>query len=301
MGTQQNNFALSPPHTTPHALRGAALSFMLCAICFCALAFTSACATTKPVTKPQEESTAQKPPPVLFLRRKDRERLLEQQRLAAELATNPQAGNASADAQRAAMKKNNSGTSNVSGSTIANIFDLPSTSQTPNAAPLPLPSGVGDQAIIGVGRDQATVATLIQYDLATAKQREGPHVIYTLQVARYGLLDNTRPKPEELASFRQAAEEAVLQLRAAGDEAYFYHGVAGSTVTVGLFEEADYVTTTKNADGSNAQLPRPYESARLMAARAKFPHNLVNGQTLEVRTKGSKDPITQPSFVVGVP
>lgn len=260
---------------------------------------SAGCATTKPVTKPKEETTAQKPPPVLFLRRKDRERLLEQQRLAAELAKNPHASNASTDAQRAAMKKNNSG--NVSNDAIANIFGLPPGSQTDSATPTLSPSGVGDKALVGVGRDQETVGMLLQYDLSTAKQRVGSHAIYTLQVARYGHIDNQRPTNEELASFRNAAEEAVLQLRTAGDEAYFYHGPAGSTVTIGLFEDADYVTTTKGPDGNTQQLPRPYESARLMAARTKFPHNLVNGQTLEVRTKGSKDPITQPSFVVGVP
>lgn len=299
MGTQQNNFVLSPKHATPHALRGSASSAIRFCICFCALSMIGACATTKPVTKPKEETTAQKPPPVLFLRRKDRERLLEQQRLAKELAENSQATNTTADAQREALRRNASG--NVSNTTIANLFDLPSSSQSSESTARPLPTGFGDQAIIGVGRDQATVAALIQYDLATAKQRVGSHAIYTLQVARYGLLDNTRPKPDELASFRQAAEEAVLQLRAAGDEAYFYHGPAGSTVTIGLFEDADYVTTTKGPDGNTTQLPRPYESARLIAARAKFPHNLVNGQTLEVRTKGSKEPIIQPSFVVGVP
>lgn len=299
MGTQQKKFPALLQRRSTHALRGtASLASTLCVLFGAVIGIGAVgCATTPPKNEKTQESSETKVPPVLFLHRKDRERMLEQQRIAQELAKN---GNIFPK-NDTPSSRHATDTSSVSDTTLANVFALPTATKKTDIQPLPIPLGVGDTALVGVGRDQATVAMLLQYDLATAKQRVGSSAIYTLQIARYGLLENRKPTPEELASFRSAAEEAVLLLRSAGDEAYFYHGLAGSTVTIGLFEEADYVTQTRGFDGAMKQLPRPFESARLMASRAKFPHNLVNGQTLEVRTRGSSNTITQPSFVVGVP
>jgi hypothetical protein len=155
--------------------------------------------------------------------------------------------------------------------------------------------------MVGASFDGATAATLMQFDLSTVHDRVGEEIKYTLQVARYGHTDRSQPTPEELAGFREAAEQAVLELRREGDEAFFYHGPFGSSVTIGLFSEADYLTQIRDPSGGLTNLPRPYESASLASLRAKYPHNLVNGATLQSRRKGTDEMVTQGSFLVGVP
>jgi hypothetical protein len=255
----------------------------------------------------QAQQQAKQPtPPVQFLYRRDRERLREQKELAGQIGTR-----GASDTSGGASGGASGGPRSISPE-IAALFDLTGAGRgdaegvgANSDAPGIAGSGArvlsGDRAVVGATFDGATAATLMQFDLSTVRGRVGDDVKYTLQVARYGHADRSQPTPEELAGFREAAEQAVLELRREGDEAYFYHGPFGSSVTVGLFTEADYVTQIRDERGGITNLPKPYESATLSALRAKYPHNLVNGKTLQVRRKGSEEMVTQGSFLVGVP
>jgi hypothetical protein len=245
-------------------------------------------------------------PPVQFLYRRDRERLREQQELAGRMGTGSDAQTGGAGARTGTGTGAGGGDGKMSPE-IAALFDLSGATRTGegDASAKSRLSGAnvlsGDRAVVGATFDGATAATLMQFDLSTVRDRVSDDIKYTLQVARYGHTDRAQPTPEELVGFREAAEKAVLELRQAGDEAFFYHGPFGSTVTIGLFSEADYVTQVRDANGTITNLPKPYESATLAALRAKYPHNLVNGATLQTRRKGSEEMVTQGSFLVGVP
>jgi hypothetical protein len=274
----------------------------------------SGCGATKPGAgeRPGQNASDQaaKPPapPVQFLYRSDRERLREQQELAARGGVRGASGTSAAGGSSGDGARGVSGTRGVSPE-IAALFDLPggARADAPDAAPEDgeaMTGGrvrSGDRAVVGATFDGATAASLMQFDLSTIRDRVGEDVKYTLQVARYGHTDRSQPTPEELAGFRETAEKAVLELRQDGDEAYFYHGPFGSSVTIGLFTEADYVTQVRDERGGLTNLPKPYESAALSALRAKYPHNLVNGTTLQTRRKGSEEMVTQGSFLVAVP
>lgn len=131
------------------------------------------------------------------------------------------------------------------------------------------------------------------YDLRSVKQRYGEQAVYTLQIGLYGRVDYQSPAPEELAAYRRAAEEAVRDLRAQGELAFYYHAPARSMVTVGVFGERDFDNTT---------LP-PLQSPRLKATREKFPNNLVNGAGLNetLRTETGKMKRLQSSQLVAIP
>lgn len=131
------------------------------------------------------------------------------------------------------------------------------------------------------------------YDLRTVKRRYGKQAVYTLQIGVYGRADYQAPSAEDLASFRRAAEEAVRDLRANGETAFYYHAPARSMVTVGVFGEKDFDSTT---------LP-PYQSLKLKAAREKFPHNLLNGAGINetVRMESGKVTRLQSSQLVAIP
>lgn len=131
------------------------------------------------------------------------------------------------------------------------------------------------------------------YDLRTAKKRYGEQAVYTLQVGVYGRVDYQSPTPEELVAYRKAAEEAVRDLRAQGEIAFYYHAPARSMVTIGVFGEDDFDNTT---------LP-PYQSPKLKQAREKFPNNLLNGAGINetVRTESGKRKMLQSSQLVAIP
>lgn len=137
-----------------------------------------------------------------------------------------------------------------------------------------------------------TVAGNADYDLRNVKKRR-PEALYTLQIGVYGRGDFQKPTPEELALFRREAEKAVAQLRAEGDEAYFYHGPHNSSVTIGVFTEDDH-------DGSTTP---PVESARLRTLRERYPNNLLNGEGLMETIRTDTGPVKrlQASRLVAVP
>ncbi len=138
-----------------------------------------------------------------------------------------------------------------------------------------------------------SAGSMPEFDLRGAKARFGTNAIYTLQVGVYGRIERIRPSAEEMAEYRQAAEQAVAQLRAEGDEAFYYHGPTSSVVSVGIFGEDDHPTKGERT-----------ESMRLQAARAKFPHNLLNGKGILESKRDVNGQITeslQSSSLVAIP
>jgi hypothetical protein len=129
-----------------------------------------------------------------------------------------------------------------------------------------------------------------EFDLNGVKRARGKDALYTLQVAIYTRLNTNAPKPEELAEFRKAAERAVVELRRGGDEAYYYHGPRGSTVTVGVFGPRDHDPLKPGSD-----------SFALLETRRKHPLNLVNGAQFLTRSRGQEKARPQPSFLVPIP
>ncbi|MBO6512330.1 MAG: hypothetical protein JJ974_00005, partial [Phycisphaerales bacterium] len=133
-----------------------------------------------------------------------------------------------------------------------------------------------------------------EYDLRTVKERFGPTALYTLQLGVYGTDDQSTPNPEQIKDFRAAAEQAVLELRAEGERAFYYHGPFQSMVTVGVFGVNDFDASTMPA----------IESSRLKALREKYPYNYLNGKGIrETISTASGQRITrlQPSSLVGIP
>ena len=108
---------------------------------------------------------------------------------------------------------------------------------------------------------------------------------YTLQV---GFFDHAYDGDR-----RRAAEDRARQLREQDDvEAFFYHGVNRSMVTVGLFTRADFV---RQGQG-DAYGPR------IRAAQERYPHNLANGNPFqETDIHGKTQDTLQASSVVRVP
>lgn len=131
-------------------------------------------------------------------------------------------------------------------------------------------------------------------NLRTVRQRFGKaDAAYTLQIGAYGRGDFAKPTDEELRLFRNEAEKAVRQLRAEGEQAFYYHGPNMSMVTIGVFSEDDH-------DGSTQP---PVESFRLRELRRKFPNNLLNGQGImdTIRTETGPVKRLQASRLVAIP
>ena len=128
-----------------------------------------------------------------------------------------------------------------------------------------------------------------EYNLANVKRTRGKDALYSLQIAVYTVPPPNVPKPNELAEFRKKAEEAVVNLRREGEEAFYYHGPNASMVTVGVFGPKDLDVTRPER-----------QSFALMEARRKYPFNLVNGAQYLVKTK-TQTRTAQPSFVVPIP
>ncbi len=131
------------------------------------------------------------------------------------------------------------------------------------------------------------------YDLRSARAQYGDAARYTLQVAVYSVENADAASPAQLAEIRRAAEEAASRLRAEGEAAYFFHGRHRSMVTVGVFSEEDHDPSTQP----------PIESPLLRAARARHPHNLLNGQAVQetIRGAGGEAKRLQPSALVAIP
>lgn len=119
-----------------------------------------------------------------------------------------------------------------------------------------------------------------EYDLRTARRDLGDQAMYTLQIGVYKRMDGRQPTPSDIAEFRKAAEQAVIDLRREGVPAFYIHMPESSTVTVGVFGPNDYVLPTDPAR------EQPYRSPELIKWRERFPHNLVNGATVYSRVPG---------------
>ncbi|MDX2146682.1 MAG: hypothetical protein SFZ23_04100 [Planctomycetota bacterium] len=132
-----------------------------------------------------------------------------------------------------------------------------------------------------------------ELDLRNAMANYGTEMIYTLQVGVYGRDDGKPPSEKELKEFRTLAEQAAALIRRNGDLAFYFHGPARSTVTVGLFMQED------------VDVERGEQSAQLKLLRQKFPHNLLNGkairETVPAANKERQSVKLQPSTLVLVP
>jgi hypothetical protein len=135
--------------------------------------------------------------------------------------------------------------------------------------------------------------TLPQYDLANVKAKQGKRAAYSLQVGVYDAANQGRQaSPDDVQAAREAAEQATLELRREGEEAYYYHGPRRSMVTIGVFPASDLDTSRGGS---------PVLAPRIKDIRQRFPYNLVNGQGLLVQNKGDKEGRLQPSFLVAIP
>jgi hypothetical protein len=135
-----------------------------------------------------------------------------------------------------------------------------------------------------------------EFDLRNAQKLHGKWAMYTLQVGLYRRDDGKPASAAEVAEFRRLAEQAVLNLRREGEQAFYYHGPTGSTVTVGLFGAEDF----------DPQLS--LESPRLRTLRQRYPNNLLNGagikRRMTVTDKQGRQVKTErldPSMLVAVP
>ncbi len=112
------------------------------------------------------------------------------------------------------------------------------------------------------------------------------NAVYTLQV---GVTYNTATFNERV----QAAIEWAKDLRSRGFEAYYYHDVNRSIVTIGAFDESAVST---GPDGR----PQYSQKVRDLRAVEEFSYNLENGmKTSTVQPDGSKTP--NQSFLVRIP
>ncbi len=137
--------------------------------------------------------------------------------------------------------------------------------------------------------------SLPDFDLATVRSRV-PGAAFTLQVAVYKRTDNKVATDADLAQFRKAAEQAVMEYRREGAEAFYYHTARASTVTIGVFAESDYSGRQVRPDG-RVTTGTPVPSPALAELIKNYPHTLVNGQGLAVGTNQR----LQPSMVVEIP
>jgi hypothetical protein len=145
---------------------------------------------------------------------------------------------------------------------------------------------------------RAAAGSLPDLDLRNARRMYGKDARYTLQINAYARGDGGKPTPEELAQFRRLAEQGAQELRRQGERAFYYHGPNMSLVTVGIFTDADLAGN--DFDELGRPVPRP-ESMALREARRKFPHMLLNGQGMRVRTGGSGEGVLARSELVMIP
>lgn len=120
---------------------------------------------------------------------------------------------------------------------------------------------------------QTDVGSYPAYELVRAA--EGTGAVMSLQIGVY--VDEM-----DRESAKRSAEEAVIELRAEGEEAYYYHGRRMSMVMLGLF----------GPEHSGGRSPA------VMSLRERFPDNLVNGERLG---SGDGEGLGQPSRLMKIP
>jgi hypothetical protein len=140
---------------------------------------------------------------------------------------------------------------------------------------------------------RGVAGTIAELDLRKARAVFGEQAKYTLQVGAYARGDAQPASADELSQFRALAEQAAQELRRQGETAFYYHGPRMSLVTVGVFSDEDMAGVDR--DDAGGQTPRP-ESVALQEARRKFPHALLNGKGVTVRSRGaSADAVPRPA------
>jgi hypothetical protein len=111
---------------------------------------------------------------------------------------------------------------------------------------------------------------------------------------------------ETMRSRRSAAEEYCALLRQQGEEAYYHHGMAHSSVYVGAYPK-DAVVEVRREDPLTGvvQTVLRMVDPRLLEAQQRFPTSTENGHTLYEITRGSdgavKARVPTPSFPVILP
>lgn len=130
-----------------------------------------------------------------------------------------------------------------------------------------------------------------EFNLQSLRKKSGRKILYTLQIGVYTTSDDRKePTPEELGQIRTSAEQAAIELRSAGEEAFYYHGPHRSMITVGVFSEKDIAPARPGR-----------QNPLLVMLRHKYPYNLMNGQTLRIRTPADPQGRLQESSLVRVP
>lgn len=108
---------------------------------------------------------------------------------------------------------------------------------------------------------------------------------YTLQIGFYD--------SDFGGTYREAAEQAAKALREDGEQAFYYHGVHRSMITVGLFTDEDF-----ERDG-----PVHIYGPRILALQEIYPNNLGNGREVIQTFRDDKkvEQRAQKSSLVRVP
>lgn len=139
--------------------------------------------------------------------------------------------------------------------------------------------------------DTPPAGKLNPFDLRAARQLY-PNVnpLYTLQIAVWSDFDSGQLSLDEI---HRNAEKQVAELRAKGNEAYFYHDDAKrlSVVTVGLFDSSAMVM--------DKRLHTPVVSDEVEILLKKFPAHLVNGEPVQeaMRKLPGRDGSTWATYV----
>ncbi len=123
---------------------------------------------------------------------------------------------------------------------------------------------------------------------------------WTLQV---GVFYNTGT----FRSRRSAAEKYCAELRAQGEEAYYHHGPAQSSVTIGLFPRGAIARVQQEHPLSGkVTLTTEVVEPRIIELQKEYPFNLHNGHKMydivhDPRTGEVKERVPLPSFPVMLP
>jgi hypothetical protein len=92
------------------------------------------------------------------------------------------------------------------------------------------------------------------------------------------------------SDYRKRAEQTAKALRADGVEAYYYHSPNMSMVTVGIFDDNDFVKVGNEYGYGD----------RIHEVQKRFPYNLGNGKPIPLRVDGKVVEGNQPSVIVKV-
>jgi len=131
--------------------------------------------------------------------------------------------------------------------------------------------------------DQPDSGETGKYDLRAV---DIPDAIYTLQVGMYDA--------EYGADFREAAERAAAEYRAAGEEAYFYHGPRQSLVTIGIFGHPAARVIQEGPNRGQTE----YHPIIRQQYQSKHPYAKHNGRRVPIDESGER---FMPSFLVRIP